>query len=92
MQISQPLLCTLHILQAIWRWLSDTAHQIEKQGTLTFMILFRDVAYAKIQWTVNYVKIIFMKIQLLKDMTKIVVVQLLNRQQVARNIQLVLGR
>lgn len=44
---SQHLLCTFHILQAMWRWLWDAAHHIEKQDRRILMMLFRDVVYAQ---------------------------------------------
>jgi len=43
---SNLLLCIFHVLQAMWRWLWDSKHEIANQDRKHLMKLFRSVAYA----------------------------------------------
>ena len=40
------LLCIFHLLQALWRWLWDSTHKIDKCDRPTIFNLFKDVLYA----------------------------------------------
>lgn len=41
------LLCTFHVMQAVWRWLWDSSHNIDKDHRRVLMLLFREVLYAQ---------------------------------------------
>lgn len=40
------LLCTFHVCQALWRWLWDKNHNIEKEDRKAIMQLFQNVLYS----------------------------------------------
>ena len=44
---SKQLLCTFHLLQAVWRWLWSGAHQIHMSDRKHLINLFQDVVYAR---------------------------------------------
>lgn len=44
---STTLLCTFHVMQAVWRWLWDQSHEIKKADRRSLMQQFRDILYAK---------------------------------------------
>lgn len=44
---SKTLLCTFHVLQAVWRWLWDTNHQIPKEKRKPLMKTFQNILYAE---------------------------------------------
>lgn len=43
---SNTLLCTFHVLQAVWRWLWDSAHKIPIEKRKPLMKLFQNILYA----------------------------------------------
>jgi len=44
---SKTLLCTFHVLQAVWRWLWDSNHQIPKEKRKPLMKNFQNILYAE---------------------------------------------
>ena len=40
------LLCTFHILQAFWRWLYNSKHQIKKEDRMPIMEKMKKILYA----------------------------------------------
>jgi len=43
---SNTLLCTFHVLQAVWRWMWDSAHKIPIEKRKPLMKLFQNILYA----------------------------------------------
>ena len=41
------LLCTFHILQAFWRWIHDSKHQINKEDRVSIMGKMKKILYAQ---------------------------------------------
>ncbi|PKY53879.1 hypothetical protein RhiirA4_426357 [Rhizophagus irregularis] len=41
------LLCTFHILQAFWRWIHDSKHQINKEDRVSIMGKMKKILYAR---------------------------------------------
>ncbi|XP_050516231.1 uncharacterized protein LOC126891098 [Diabrotica virgifera virgifera] len=44
---SKLLLCSFHICQAMWRWLWDSKHNIEKSDRKPLMLAFREIVFEK---------------------------------------------
>ena len=50
LELSYPrgvrLLCTFHVLQAFWRWLHNSKHDIKKEDRVPIMAKMKQILYA----------------------------------------------
>jgi hypothetical protein len=50
---SKRFLCVFHVLQALWRWLWNTSHQIKKDDRSAIILDFKSILYANSETIMN---------------------------------------